>query len=49
MENQDHETRENEYICRRNHCGCPQKLDNLNRCKMACKLRPKGPFYEKEL
>ena len=31
------------------HCGSPQKLDNLNRCKMACKLKQKGPFYEKVL
>ena len=30
-------------------CGSPQKLDNLNRCKMACKLKQKGPFYEKVL
>ena len=30
-------------------CGSPRKLDNLNRCKMACKLKQKGPFYEEVL
>ena len=30
-------------------CGSPRKLDNLNRCKMACKLTQERPFYEKIL
>ena len=31
------------------NCGWPRKLDNLHRCKMACKLKQEGPFYEEVL